>query len=578
MDKEVYSALSQMILSASGWRKIFTEDQDEESSNPSITQVDGWLAYVAGIAFTEYLTSLALPSQKIILGRDSRPTGATLIAHIALALEKQGFSYDYLGITTITEFLAYTRSAGKEYDGFFYITASHNPVGYNGFKFGLSSGDVLGGKASASVIDIYKRLLATTYANPEELKPRTILANSSLKLQATHEYRQFLQRTMLSLHKNHMEQIAQSIAEQGGFGILIDFNGSARITSVDQSLLAELGVVTQVLGAQLGQFTHAIVPEGDSLLHCMQELEKLHASDPRYQLGIVVDCDGDRGNLIYIDQKGKAIALDAQTTFSLSVISSLIYEQMRGGSKLGVVVNDATSLRIADITHALRAECHWAETGEANVLAKAKHLRDQGLNIPIAGEGSNGGTIIYPSTVRDPLTTVLALLNVLFLSHNMGSALVLLQQKLKVSPAAWGVADLIDHLPQYATTSVVASDSLIQIKKTPFSLKQRYLELLQQAWPQWQTDYTRVSLHSFAVIHYEGIEQHAHLKEPALGGMRVHLCDRDSNVIVALWLRGSKTEPVLRLMVDCKAPYDQDVMYWHALHRELILQADHFDE
>lgn len=50
MDKEVYSALSQMILSASGWRKIFTEDQDEESSNPSITQVDGWLAYVAGIA------------------------------------------------------------------------------------------------------------------------------------------------------------------------------------------------------------------------------------------------------------------------------------------------------------------------------------------------------------------------------------------------------------------------------------------------------------------------------------------------------------------------------------------------
>ncbi|NIZ47406.1 hypothetical protein PVA44_00890 [Entomospira nematocerorum] len=575
MNKDIDRALSTMILSASGWRKVFAEDQNEESSIPSITPMDGWLTYVAGIAFMKYVESLALPNRRIVLGRDARPTGAILIAHLVLALEKKGFTYDYLGITTITEFLAYTRSREKEYDGFFYITASHNPVGYNGFKFGLSSGDVLGGTASACVIDIYKRLLSTTYSTPIELTPAIIKSNSSLKLQATQEYRQFLKKTMLSLHKNHIEQMASTIAARGGLGILIDFNGSARITSLDQSLLAELGVVTQVLGAQLGQFSHAIVPEGDSLCYCMQELEKLHASDSRYQLGIVVDCDGDRGNLIYIDKDKRAVALDAQTTFSLSVLSALIYEQMRGGSKLGVVVNDATSLRIEDITRALRADCYWAETGEANVLAKAKNLRHEGINIPIAGEGSNGGTIIYPSTVRDPLTTILAILNTLFLSHNMGSALTLLQQKLKVATSIWGVADLIHHLPRYTTTSVVASDSLVHIKCSPFILKQRYLDLLQKKWPQWQSEYTRTALDSFEVIHYEGTEQKRSLEEPALGGMRIHLFDQNKNIIAALWLRGSKTEPVFRLMVDCKAPYDQDITYWHSLHRGLILQADH---
>lgn len=83
------------------------------------------------------------------------------------------------------------------------------------------------------------------------------------------------------------------------------------------------------------------------------------------------------------------------------------------------------------------------------------------------------------------------------------------------------------------------------------------------------------SVRFFEVIHYEGTEQKRSLEEPALGGMRIHLFDQNKNIIAALWLRGSKTEPVFRLMVDCKAPYDQDITYWHSLHRGLILQADH---
>ena len=31
-------------------------------------------------------------------------------------------------------------AASHRYDGFFYISASHNPIGHNGYKFGVNGG------------------------------------------------------------------------------------------------------------------------------------------------------------------------------------------------------------------------------------------------------------------------------------------------------------------------------------------------------------------------------------------------------------------------------------------------------
>ena len=127
------------------------------------------------------------------------------------------------------------------------------------------------------------------------------------------------------------------------------------------------------------------------------------------------DCDGDRGNIVYWDEKQKkAVILKAQEVFSLSVLAELTYSIWQHGEekdfKPAVVVNCPTSMRINEIASALGAEVFRAEVGEANVVNLAREIRSQGYTVRILGEGSNGGTITYPAAVRDPLNTIFALL------------------------------------------------------------------------------------------------------------------------------------------------------------------------
>lgn len=575
MTQEISNALNQMILSASGWRKIFTEDQEEESLSPNISSVDGWLAYVAGFTFASYLkTEGRVFSKKILLARDTRPTGGALVSHVVLGVQQAGLEYFYIGITSITELLAYVRESGL-YDGFFYITASHNPVGHNGFKFGLTNGSVLGGSSSAKVIALYKLLLTEQFSAVECLSVKPILSDSRLKLQASKAYKYSIEKSLLSLTADHMLELKKFITLSGGLGIVIDFNGSSRISSIDQSLLSELGVKVHVMGGQLSHFKHAIVPEGESLTSCMRELEKMHQVDKAYQLGIGVDCDGDRGNLVYINDTGKSEIIDAQNTFMLSVLAMLTYEKSKHNSSLSVVVNDATSLCIEKICKIFHARCHWTETGEANVLTKANRLRMSHHYIPICGEGSNGGTIIHPSTVRDPLTTLVALLNFLFMRYKNQNLLEIFQRKIGVSIEPWSVAKLMMHLPRGSTTSVVSPEALLRIKSSSYQLKKTYLDLFNKKWLQWKQDYKEDKLSRYEIYYYEGIDVYQSLQKPANGGMRIHIFNMENEIILALWLRVSKTEPVLRLMVDsCVKQHRVLEHRWLKIHRELIIQAD----
>ena len=67
-----------------------------------------------------------------------------------------------------------------------------------------------------------------------------------------------------------------------------------------------------------------------------------------------------------------------------------------------VVVNGPTSMRIERIAEAYGAGVFRAEVGEANVVNLAAARRSGGYEVRILGEGSNGGNITHPATVRDP--------------------------------------------------------------------------------------------------------------------------------------------------------------------------------
>ena len=83
MPSEPADAISNMILSSSGWRGIFAEDGHEESSCRTISSAHKEIAAAAAQVFAEYLGG---NKDAIIVGSDTRPTGKALADAVIHAL------------------------------------------------------------------------------------------------------------------------------------------------------------------------------------------------------------------------------------------------------------------------------------------------------------------------------------------------------------------------------------------------------------------------------------------------------------------------------------------------------------
>ncbi|MFW6364261.1 MAG: hypothetical protein ACOC0D_10490 [Spirochaeta sp.] len=174
--KSVYAELqefvSTVIFSSSGWRGVFAE-RGEEDRSPHIAEVHELFMAVAAYAFIEKLshTDTTGGVYTIALGCDARPTGLALEAAAAHTLQGLGVQTHRLGVIAGPEIMAYT-GADSQIDGFFYITASHNPIGHNGIKFGGPMGGVFTGTETAEVHRIFERVVQSAHA----VQPGTMAA------------------------------------------------------------------------------------------------------------------------------------------------------------------------------------------------------------------------------------------------------------------------------------------------------------------------------------------------------------------------------------------------------------------
>jgi len=165
-----------MILSASGWRKIFAEGGDEEDSTKSISYADGVITAFAALAMARHLgaplaqkdaierepASAAAPTEgspTILVGLDARPTGRLIGDIICRTLLCLGCKVRYLFICAAPEIMADCNLYPTEADAFLYVSASHNPIGHNGFKFGKEGG-VYSGSESKRLTDTFLSLFS----------------------------------------------------------------------------------------------------------------------------------------------------------------------------------------------------------------------------------------------------------------------------------------------------------------------------------------------------------------------------------------------------------------------------------
>ncbi|MDR2659701.1 MAG: phosphatidylglycerol lysyltransferase [Spirochaetaceae bacterium] len=595
-----------MILSASGWRDIFAYDGEAESRSTRISGFHKFFSAASASVFVDFIRKKTQNGLiRIIVGLDTRPTGMSIAKNIIRTILAKDAHAIFCGVTAAPEIMAYARALGGKgaADGFIYISASHNPIGYNGIKFGLTDGGVLGGADMAQLAAGFYALRESQNASSLLLESLNSVKSSVLnkalseaprfKQEALAAYMEFSNITAAGGQEFVLTELKNTI-NITPLGIAADFNGSARTLSIDKVFFENFGLKFAAINAKAGEIVHRIVPEGDSLIPCLDFLSELRQDNPDFILAYTPDCDGDRGNIVFFDENANFVRpLEAQEVFALACLSELCQLVWLGGAhldekgslrKTAVAVNDATSMRIDRIANAFGAVVFRAETGEANVVNLGRRLRAEGWTTPVMGEGAAGGSIIHPSSVRDPLQTVTALLKLLRIRSRSGKKgfFEIWQERCglkKPYSNDFNLSDVIASLPAFITTSAYSADAGLQIVSGDHArLKERYQNIFLREWHEKESRlHSEWGICAWEAFSYNGSEERRdvdHFGDSGRGGLRICFYNESGSQCASIWMRGSGTEPVFRVMADVDAgnsALERALLSWH---RGMVLEAD----
>lgn len=560
-----------MILSASGWRKVFSLTGDEQDPNPTISDENKAISIAAASVFFDYIVEKTGQQNPVLaLGIDTRPTGVEIADAMLHLLVKKGAIIQYSGITSAPEIMAYA----KKLDGFIYISASHNPIGHNGIKFGTNDGGVLNGTENAKLVKTFAALLENDEKLNELVKSAYSCSTSELKnvykmsdsakFNSLKAYENFICETITGTdnkeYQNDFFQMFQENIAQSQIGVVCDFNGSSRAKCIDKDFFCKNKIKFYSINDD--KIIHEIIPEAENLVYVAAEMEKLQSEGHKeVVLGYMPDCDGDRGNIVYWDENAKkAVILKAQEVFSLSVLAELTYSIWQNVNKAdfkpAVAVNCPTSMRIEEIVNILGGTVFRAEVGEANVVNLAREKRVEGYTVRILGEGSNGGTITHPASVRDPLNTIFAFVKLLMLRENGLYKIWCDKAGITYNPD-YSLTDILDTLPKYTTTGVSEPKAILHIATTDHSLlKKKFQKIFEEEWKEQKDTLSKnYSIVSYEAVITNGTKETKGVTDYSLsgkGGLKIIFKDKNENPIAFIWMRGSGTEPVFRIMCDVK--------------------------
>jgi len=312
----------------------------------------------------------------IILGRDGRVTGKNIGHIVSSTLLQMGCDVVALGICpTPTVALAVT---SKKAAGGISITASHNPMQWNGLKFFASTGLFLDAEENRAL-----------WAIADGTKPSYVPWDKQGKHFADPDFIDEHIKNVLSL-----PYIDAPAVRKRKFKVVVDcVNAGGAI--IVPNLLRQLGCeVLEMYCKDSGIFPHTPEPLPENLTELASRVRTENAD-----LGIAVDPDADR--LVLINEKGESIGEE----YTLAcVVDFVLGKQSKSpqGSKLPpVVVNLSTTRAIDDIASKYKVDLIRTAVGEINVAKKMKEVW-----AVIGGEG-NGGVLLPASHIgRDALVGI----------------------------------------------------------------------------------------------------------------------------------------------------------------------------
>lgn len=300
---------------------------------------------------------------KIVLGRDGRSSGKILANIASSTLLAMGCDVAAAGICpTPTIQLAVERSNAG---GGIAITASHNPIDWNGMKFIRNHGMFL----DASEID---RL-----SNIADQRKRT---SARWDKTGTHSADDTFIRKhieiVLALPYIKVDQI-----KKRKFTVVVDCINAAGGRIVPE-LLRRLGCSVIEMNCEVsGVFSRTPEPLPENLGALCERVREAKAD-----LGIAVDPDVDR--LVLITESGEPFGEEYTIASATQFVLEKNAQTMDPEPK--VVVNLSTTRAIDDIAKRFGARVIRTPVGEINVVKKMKEV-----GALIGGEGSGG--VIFPA-------------------------------------------------------------------------------------------------------------------------------------------------------------------------------------
>ena len=316
----------------------------------------------------------SLPDGVIMAGRDSRPSGDMILHAMTEELVGLGRTVIQCGVvpTPTVQFMVHNTEAV----GGFIVTASHNPVEWNGIKFLRPD---------------------STFFHPEECRDLFNMVDQNVELKKSKEAgivwpeQNAIQKHVIACAS--ISCIDLNRIQRRKFKVVIDaVNGAGAIAL--PNMLEALGCEVIELNCEPdGNFTRGTEPLPENL-NDLSAMVKNHNADA----GFAVDPDADR--LAVVNEHGEP--LGEEYTLVLAA-DGYINET---GKKERFVVNLSTSLALEKLAHKNGSTVERSAVGEINVVNKMNEV-----NSNLGGEG-NGGVILKECHLgRDSMVGATMVLN-----------------------------------------------------------------------------------------------------------------------------------------------------------------------